>query len=148
MLDRAFWTTNEKKDWEDFWYNSEDIYPKETKHNYNELVDHLVSNMTIHSTKDDKEWTDNIDPPVGINTAIEYHSTGDINAPFDTQAYDNYQELVNNNYYDELYKEYRSMTVEEQITNLNELGKDCINKLDKIIDKLDDILEDKSGDAK
>ena len=42
MLDRAFWTTNEKKDWEDFWYNSEDIYPKETKHNYNELVDHLV----------------------------------------------------------------------------------------------------------
>ena len=148
MLDRAFWTTNEKKDWEDFWYNSEDIYPKETKHNYNELVDHLVSTMTIHSTKDDKEWTDNIDPPVGINTAIEYHSTGDINAPFDTQAYDNYQELVNNNYYDELYKEYRSMTVEEQITNLNELGKDCINKLDKIIDKLDDILEDKSGESK
>ena len=40
------------------------------------------------------------------------------------------------------------MTVEEQITNLNKLGKDCINKLDKIIDKLDDILEDKSGDAK
>ena len=119
-----------------------------TNTNYNELIDHLVSNMTIHSTKDDKEWTDNIDPPVGINTAIEYHSTGDINAPFDTQAYDNYQELVNNNYYDELYKEYRSMTVEEQITNLNELGKDCINKLDKIIDKLDDILEDKSGDAK
>ena len=140
--------TNSPKDVHDFWYNSEDNIPTQTKHNYNELVDHLVSNMTIHSTKDDKEWTDNIDPPVGINTAIEYHSTGDINAPFDTQAYDNYQELVNNNYYDELYKEYRSMTVEEQITNLNKLGKDCINKLDKIIDKLDDILEDKSGDSK
>ena len=85
-----------------------------------------------------------------IDEYVEKHRffEGDINAPFDTQAYDNYQELVNNNYYDELYKEYRSMTVEEQITNLNELGKDCINKLVKIIDKLDDILEDKSGDAK
>ena len=139
MLDRAFWTTNEKKDWEDFWYNSEDIYPKETKHNYNELVDHLVSNMTIHSTKDDKEWTDNIDPPVGINTAIEYHSTGDINAPFDTQAYDNYKELIN--------KKRGEIDTSNLTETIMQLGFQLDQQLQRIIDKLDVILEDESVDS-
>ena len=44
--------------------------------NYNELVDYQVSNMTIHSTKDSKESTDNLE------------------APFDTEAYANYKEQV------------------------------------------------------
>ena len=37
--------TIKKKDWDDFWYNSEQIYPPETKHNYNELVDYQVHSM-------------------------------------------------------------------------------------------------------
>ena len=139
MFDRAFYHTNDKKDWEDFWYNSEDIYPKETKHNYNELIDHLVSNMTIHSTKDDKEWTDNIDPPVGINTAIEYHSTGDINAPFDTQAYRNYKELVN--------KKREEIDGDNITETIMKLGFKVDQLLSKIISQLDTIIED-NKDAK
>ena len=56
--------TNSKKDWDDFWYNSEKDYIPEIKHNYNELVDHLVTTM-------------NKSEP-----------------PFDTQSYANYKALV------------------------------------------------------
>ena len=56
--------TNSKKDWDDFWYNSEDIIPKQTNNEYNELVDHLVTTM-------------NKSEP-----------------PFDTQSYANYKALV------------------------------------------------------
>ena len=56
--------TNSKKDWDDFWYNSEKDYIPKTKHNYNELVDHLVTTM-------------NKSEP-----------------PFDTQSYANYKALV------------------------------------------------------
>ena len=63
MLDRAFWTTTSKKDWDDFWYNSEPIHPKETKHNYNELVDYQVQSMKNNSPYDDKELKDNYTQP-------------------------------------------------------------------------------------
>ena len=56
--------TNSKKDWDDFWYNSEKDYIPETNNNYNELVDHLVTTM-------------NKSEP-----------------PFDTQSYANYKALV------------------------------------------------------
>ena len=56
--------TNSPKDVHDFWYNSEDNIPTQTKHNYNELVDHLVTTM-------------NKSEP-----------------PFDTEAYANYKALV------------------------------------------------------
>ena len=100
--------------------------------NYNELVDHLVSNMTIHSTKDDKEWTDNIDPP-------EYMQTGDINAPFDTQAYDNYKELVN--------KKREEIDGDNITETIMKLGFKVDQLLSKIISQLDTIIED-NKDAK
>ena len=121
LFDRAFYHTNDKKDWEDFWYNSDPIYPPETKHNYNQLVDHLVSTMTIHSTKDSKEWTDNIDPP------------------FDTQAYDNYKELIN--------KKRGEIDTSNLTETIMQLGFQIDQKLQGIIDKLDDILEGESVDS-
>ena len=121
MFDRAFYHTNDKKDWEDFWYNSDPIYPPETKHNYNQLVDHLVSTMTIHSTKDSKEWTDNIDPP------------------FDTQAYDNYKELIN--------KKRGEIDTSNLTETIMQLGFQLDQQLQRIIDKLDVILEDESVDS-
>ena len=121
MFDRAFYHTNDKKDWEDFWYNSDPIYPPETKHNYNHLVDHLVSTMTIHSTKDSKEWTDNIDPP------------------FDTQAYDNYKELIN--------KKRGEIDTSNLTETIMQLGFQLDQQLQRIIDKLDVILEDESVDS-
>ena len=46
--------------------------------------------------------------------------------------------------FDELYKEYSSMSIPKQIENLKGLGRELFNKLDAIIDNLDVILEGKS----
>ena len=86
--------------------------------NYNELVDHLVSNMTIHSTKDSKEWTDNLEPP------------------FDTQAYRNYKELVN--------KKREEIDGDNITETIMKLGFKVDQLLSKIISQLDTIIEDDS----
>ena len=44
--------------------------------------------------------------------------------------------------FDELYEEYSSKSIPEQLNNLKELGRDLFNKLDKIIDQLDTVLEE------
>ena len=49
--------------------------------------------------------------------------------------------------FDELYKEYSSKSIPEQLNNLKELGRDLFNKLDKIIDQLDDIEEGENKDV-
>ena len=46
--------------------------------------------------------------------------------------------------FDELYEEYSSMSIPEQLNNLKQLGRDFVNKLDAIIDQLDTILEEDS----
>ena len=107
--------TNSPKDWHDFWYSSEHMYPNETKHEYNELVDYLVSNMTLHSTKD------------------SYTQTGDINAPFDTQAYDNYKELVN--------KKREEMSTSELTETIMQLGFKLDQTIDKVLLQVDKIIE-------
>ena len=84
--------------------------------NYNELVDHLVSNMTIHSTKDSKEWTDNLEPP------------------FDTQAYRNYKELVN--------KKREEIDGDNITETIMKLGFKVDQLLSKIISQLDTLLEE------
>ncbi len=151
MLDRAFWTTNSKKDWDDFWYNSEPIHPKETNNEYNELVDYQVSTMKNNSPYDDKEWTDNIEPP------------------FNTEAYRNYKEQTNNKRspsaynirppfipktvssterksFDELYEQFHAMSIPEQIENLKGLGRELVERIDRIVDRLDVILEEDKKD--
>ena len=47
--------------------------------------------------------------------------------------------------FDELYEEYSSMSLSDQLNNLKNLGRDLFNKLDKIIDNLDTILEEDSS---
>ncbi len=44
--------------------------------------------------------------------------------------------------FDELYEEYSSMSVDEQITNLNKLGRELVTRLDRIIDNIDVILKE------
>ena len=83
--------------------------------NYNELVDHLVSNMTIHSTKDSKEWTDNLEPP------------------FDTEAYRNYKELVD--------KEKEQIDPDNLTEYIYKLGFKIDTLLSKLIGQLDTIIE-------
>ena len=63
-----------------------------------------------------------------------------------TESADNIYAVDDNNprkSFDELYEEYSAMSIPEQIENLKGLGRNVVNKLDKIIDQLDTILEDK-----
>ena len=63
-----------------------------------------------------------------------------------TESADNIYAVDDNNprkSFDELYEEYSAMSIPEQIENLKGLGRDVVNKLDKIIDQLDTVLEDK-----
>ena len=82
--------------------------------NYNALVDHQVSNMAIHSTKDSKESTDNLE------------------APFDTEAYANYKEQV---------KQFQLNTNGNLIEMILQLGFKLDQTLDKIINQLDTVIE-------
>ena len=49
--------------------------------------------------------------------------------------------------FDELYKEYSSMSIPEQIENLKGLGRQLVTTIDKIIDQLDDIEEEENKDV-
>ena len=63
------------------------------------------------------------------------------------QSTDNIYSVPDNNprkSFDELYNEYHAMSIPEQLTNLKELGRDFVSKLDKIIDQLDIVLKDDS----
>ena len=44
--------------------------------------------------------------------------------------------------FDELYKEYSSKSVEDQVNNLKELGRKLVSQIDGIVDKLNVIIED------
>ena len=69
----------------------------------------------------------------------------DLQAPFDTQAYKNYKDSLSSTErksFDELYQEYSSKSVDEQIENLKELGRELVTRIDKIVDRLDDILKE------
>ena len=83
---------------------------------YNELTDHLVTTMKPQSE-----------------------------APFDTPAYRNYKELINKQErksFDELYEEFSSKSIEDQVNNLKELGRQLVTRIDGIVDKLNVIIED------
>ena len=65
------------------------------------------------------------------------------------QSTDNIYSVPDNNprkSFDELYEEYSSKSISEQITNLKQLGRDLVHKLDKIIDQIDVILEEDKKD--
>ena len=87
---------------------------------YNELVDHLVSTMPSNSfTMTYKERPPFVPKEV---TPTERKS------------------------FDELYEEYSSKSVEDQIENLKELGRDLVTRIDRIVDTLDVILEEDKKD--
>jgi len=120
--------THSKKDWDDFWYNSEEELPKQSKHNYNELVDHLVTTMR---------------PPFVPKKVTQ--SKSNYEAPFDTPAYANYRDSVTpkeRKSFDELYEEYSSKSIDEQVKNLKELGRELVSRIDRIVANIDVILED------
>ena len=65
------------------------------------------------------------------------------------QSTDNIYSVPDNNprkSFDELYEEYSSKSIPEQVNNLKQLGRDLVHKLDKIIDQIDVILEEDKKD--
>ena len=44
--------------------------------------------------------------------------------------------------FDELYEEYSSKSIPEQINNLKQLGRQLVSQIDGIVDKLNDIVEE------
>ena len=104
--------SNPRKDWEDFWYNSKQIYPPESNFNYNELVDYQV-----HSMNRFESLSDTMNEP-----------------PFDTQAYRNYKELVN--------KKREEIDGDNITETIMKLGFKLDQLLSKIISQLDTIIED------
>ena len=50
--------------------------------------------------------------------------------------------------FDELYEEYSSKSIPEQLHNLKELGRELVTRIDRIVDNLDVILDDTSDDVK
>ena len=66
------------------------------------------------------------------------------------QSTDNIYSVSDNNprkSFDELYEEYSSKSIPEQLNNLKRLGRELVTKIDKIIDNLDGILEGESNDS-
>ena len=108
--------TNSAKDVHDFWYNSDPI----NSTNYNELVDYQVSTMRSNLP----DWTNNERPPFVPKTVLSTERKS----------------------FDELYNEYSSKSIPEQLTNLKQLGRQLVSQIDKIIDKLDVILEEDKKD--
>ncbi len=101
--------------------------------NYNELVDYQVSNMK----KDLPDWTNNERPPFVPKTV--------------TQSKDNIYAVTDNNSrksFDELYEQFSSKSIPEQLTNLKQLGRQLVSQLDKVIDQLDVILEEDKKDRR
>ena len=99
--------------------------------NYNELVDYQVSTMRSNLP----DWTNNERPPFIPKTV--------------TINDDNIYSVPDNNprkSFDELYEEFSSKSIDDQVNNLKELGRKLVSQIDKIIDQLDVILEeDKKG---
>ena len=44
--------------------------------------------------------------------------------------------------FDELYEEFSSKSIEDQVNNLKELGRKLVSQIDGIVDKLNVIIED------
>ena len=103
----------------------------QTNNNYNELVDYQVQSMnrfeSISDTmkeEDLPDWTNNERPPFIPKTVSSTERKS----------------------FDELYEEYSSKSIPEQINNLKQLGRQLVSQIDGIIDKLDVILEEDKKD--
>ena len=61
------------------------------------------------------------------------------------QSTDNIYSVPDNNArksFDELYEEFSSKSIEDQVENLKGLGRKLVSQIDGIVDKLNDIIEE------
>ena len=87
---------------------------------YNKLVDHLVSTMPSNSSP----MINNERPPF-----IPQKVTTKERKSFD-----------------ELYEEYSSLSLEDQVKNLKQLGRQLVTTIDRLLDTLNVLIDEKEKD--
>ena len=95
----------------------------QTNNNYNELVDYQVHSMNRFESISDTMNDSNI--PSICDDGI--YSVPDNNP---------------RKSFDQLYEEFSSKSIDDQVENLKELGRKLVSQIDGIVDKLDVILEE------
>ena len=98
---------------------------------YNELVDHLVSTMKTNS-------------PEQINNKV--HANSPYNDGWTKQYYQEQSMKQERKSFDELYEEYSALSLEDQITNLKELGRQLVSTIDRLLDTLNVLIDEKEKD--
>ena len=99
---------------------------------YNKLVDHLVSTMSSNSSP-------MINNEVHANSA---YNDGWTSADYKEQS--NKQERKS---FDELYEEYSALSLEDQVKNLKELGRQLVTTIDRLLDTLNVLLEEEIDES-
>ena len=110
---------------------------------YNELVDHLVSTMPSNSMREltPKERKSLEDVNNEINASSSYND-GWTSADYKEQS--NKQERKS---FDELYEEYSALSLEDQVKNLKELGRQLVTTIDRLLDTLNVLLEEEIDES-
>ena len=100
----------------------------------------MVKDVT-NSPNDNYDFWYNSDPIHPPETNNNYNELVDYQV---STMKDNIYSVPDNNArksFDELYEEFSSKPVEEQVNNLKELGRKLVSQIDGIVDKLNDIIE-------
>ena len=110
---------------------------------YNKLVDHLVSTMPSNSMREltPKERKSLEDVNNEINASSSYND-GWTSADYKEQS--NKQERKS---FDELYEEYSALSLEDQVKNLKELGRQLVTTIDRLLDTLNVLLEEEIDES-
>ena len=105
----------------------------------------MIKDVT-NSPKDNHDFWYNSDPIHPPETNNNYNQLVD----YQVQSMNRFEYISDTmkerKSFDELYEEYSSKSISEQITNLKQLGRKLVSQIDGIIDKLDDILEEDKKD--
>ena len=101
----------------------------------------MVKDVT-NSPKDVNDFWYNSDPIHPPETNNNYNELVDYQV---STMKDNIYSVPDNNArksFDELYEEFSSKSIEDQVENLKGLGRKLVSQIDGIVDKLNDIVEE------
>ena len=101
----------------------------------------MVKDVT-NSPKDVNDFWYNSDPIHPPETNNNYNELVDYQV---STMKDNIYSVPDNNArksFDELYEEFSSKSIDDQVNNLKELGRKLVSQIDGIVDKLNDIVEE------
>ena len=105
----------------------------------------MIKDVT-NSPKDNHDFWYNSDPIHPPETNNNYNQLVD----YQVQSMNRFESISDTmkerKSFDELYEEYSSKSIPEQVNNLKQLGRKLVSQIDGIIDKLDVILEEDKKD--